>query len=691
MKFNHFLYGAAYYYEYLPYERLEKDIKMMKASNINVVRIGESTWSTYEPQEGVFDFSKLDEVIDAMNAADINVIVGTPTYAVPTWMAKKHPEVMLTDKSGKREYGSRQIIDITNPTFLYFSERIIRKIMARTADKPNVIGFQVDNETKHFDTSSKNIYIGFQKWLKDKFNNNLDKLNHAYGLDYWSNRINAREDFPPINSTINGSLGSAFEEYKRSLVNTFLGWQVSIVNEYKHDEQFVTNNFDMEWRKLSFGLNPDANHFEIAKNFDVTAVDIYHPSQDNLTGIEISFTGDVARSTKNQNYIVMETEAQAFRHWTPYPGQLKLQALAHIASGANMIGYWHWHSVHNSYETYWRGLLGHDFRPNPVYNEAKDTGAFLHKNEALLINGSKNNRAAFVVSNQALTTVDWFPYKDTIFDKTNEHQYNDVLRAYYDPLYKLNIETDIIQVGDPRITNDNYDLLIVPMLYSATNTQLEQLNTFAQNGGTVIYSLRSGFTDENVKVRTEVQPAIISKSVGAEYEQFVEPDQNYSTNKKSRNMTISGNNQLSEIDQDEVHYWAELLTPTTGDVLATYNHPYWGKYAAITKNNYCAGHVYYVGTYLEEHAITELYKYILKQANLWSPRQEQTFPIINKQLIHDKHTKLDFYFNYSNTNQTIEFKSSTGISLKDGSEILFGDKFILKPWSAQIFQCNIDN
>lgn len=78
------LYGVAYYDEYMPYERLDKDIQMMKDAGINVVRIAESTWSTHEPQNGVFDFSSVDRVLDAMHEAGIQVIVGTPTYAVPT-------------------------------------------------------------------------------------------------------------------------------------------------------------------------------------------------------------------------------------------------------------------------------------------------------------------------------------------------------------------------------------------------------------------------------------------------------------------------------------------------------------------------------------------------------------------------------------------------------------------------------
>ena len=85
------LFGVAYYDEYMPYDRLDKDIVMMKAAGINVVRIAESTWSTVEPQEGVFNFSHIDRVLDAMHKAGIKVIVGTPTYAVPTWLVKKHP------------------------------------------------------------------------------------------------------------------------------------------------------------------------------------------------------------------------------------------------------------------------------------------------------------------------------------------------------------------------------------------------------------------------------------------------------------------------------------------------------------------------------------------------------------------------------------------------------------------------
>eukprot|EP01136_Pigoraptor_vietnamica_P008518 Opistho-1_new@43945 len=86
---NKLLFGVAYYDEYMPYDRLEKDVAMMKEAGINVVRIAESTWSTVESQDNVYDFSHIDRVLNAMHKGGIHVIIGTPTYAVPTWLVKK--------------------------------------------------------------------------------------------------------------------------------------------------------------------------------------------------------------------------------------------------------------------------------------------------------------------------------------------------------------------------------------------------------------------------------------------------------------------------------------------------------------------------------------------------------------------------------------------------------------------------
>ncbi|MBR3195458.1 MAG: beta-galactosidase, partial [Clostridia bacterium] len=213
------LFGCAYYDEYMPCERLQEDMKMMKDAGINTIRIAESTWSTYEPVPGVFDFSHVLRVLDAAETHGLQVIVGTPTYAIPAWMAKRHPDVLVDTVSGRKFYGKRQIMDITHPVFRFYAERIIRKLMEITANRLCVVGFQLDNETKYYNNVSANMQDAFIKHLRETFHDDLDAMNRAFGLDYWSNRIGAWEDFPDVRATINGSLASEFDKFRRTLVD----------------------------------------------------------------------------------------------------------------------------------------------------------------------------------------------------------------------------------------------------------------------------------------------------------------------------------------------------------------------------------------------------------------------------------------------------------------------------------------
>jgi beta-galactosidase len=142
------LFGAAYYAEYQPSPRLDEDMDLMQQARFTVIRVGESVWSTWEPENGVFDLDWLEPVLDAASARGISVIVGTPTYAAPPWLARAYPEINAQRATGEPAgWGARQEIDFTHPAFLFHAERIIRKIMDRYAGHPAVIGFQVDKRT----------------------------------------------------------------------------------------------------------------------------------------------------------------------------------------------------------------------------------------------------------------------------------------------------------------------------------------------------------------------------------------------------------------------------------------------------------------------------------------------------------------------------------------------------------------
>jgi beta-galactosidase len=85
------LYGAAHYHEYVPYERPDKDVALMKQAGITVVRVGESPWTSWEPRDDDFQFAWMDRILAAMHRAGIRVIMGTSTYSIPPWLYKKHP------------------------------------------------------------------------------------------------------------------------------------------------------------------------------------------------------------------------------------------------------------------------------------------------------------------------------------------------------------------------------------------------------------------------------------------------------------------------------------------------------------------------------------------------------------------------------------------------------------------------
>ena len=118
------LYGAAYYNEYMPADlqpgRLEKDVALMHDAGISVVRMGESTWSLWEPADGHFEYAWMDRIVDAMSKAGIRVIMGTPTYSIPTWMAHAHPEILARPLGGAYVgYGMRQNMDLRQSTISF--------------------------------------------------------------------------------------------------------------------------------------------------------------------------------------------------------------------------------------------------------------------------------------------------------------------------------------------------------------------------------------------------------------------------------------------------------------------------------------------------------------------------------------------------------------------------------------------
>jgi beta-galactosidase len=663
------LYGVAYYDEYTPVDRVDEDARMMKAAGITVVRIAESTWGTLEPQPGVFDFSHVDRMLAAMHKQGIKVIVGTPTYAIPTWLAREHPNVLVVERNGVRaQYGPRQNMDISDPDYRAAAERVIVALVDHVKDHPAVIGYQLDNETKAYGSSGPNVQAAFVAQMKQKWPS-LDALNDAWGLNYWSNRINRWEDFPSTNASINASMSNAFAAFQRGLVTDFLTWQAKIVRAHARPGQFLTQNFDLGWRETSYGIQPEVDHWNSAEPLDIAGIDIYHPSQDKLTGTEIAFGGDLARSIRNgQNYLVIETEAQGWAQWTPYPGQLRLQAFSHLASGAQMVAYWHWATTANAIETYWRGLLTQDYKPNPVYEEASTVGADFKRLGPKLAGMTKRNRVAIYVSNRALSAFNSF--------KPSGIEYNQVLRPFYDALYRMNVEVDILS-PDSKMKLDNYKLIIVPALYAASDAEIARLNDYAKRGGHLVYTFKSGFSDENVKVRYATQPGAISQAAGVSYQLFTTPE----------NVSLDGDPfGVGEAD-NKARWWMEKLQPTTAKVVARYKHPSWPADAAMTRNTWGRGEVSYIGFMPSDAMIEKIVAGEVERAGVEPTLAGVRFPLIVRGGTLRNGHAVRYIFNYSATPRQLTV-ARAGTELLQERKVAGGQKIDLAAWGLAIIEEN---
>lgn len=166
---------------------------------------------------------------------------------------------------------------------------------------PAVIGYQVDNETHHYGVQNDNVQRDFVSYIKI-YNGDIERFNHDFGLDYWNNRIDAWEDFPSMKGVVNGSLATEFsfntvwsQNFRsgRSILFINMHWITSLLQQILIMHGVVSR---LGYRLLQIILQQE--------NTLMMKLIIYHRSQDDLTGAEVSWGGDIIRSIKQKNYFV---------------------------------------------------------------------------------------------------------------------------------------------------------------------------------------------------------------------------------------------------------------------------------------------------------------------------------------------------------------------------------------------------
>ena len=565
--------GTAWYPEQWPRERWEKDLALMEAAHINVVRVAEFAWSALEPSEGHFELEWLDHAIEQAARHHIYVVIGTPTAAPPAWLTTTYPDVLRVDEDGRAdEHGERQQFSFSSPHYRTLARRIAEVLATHYGHNPNVVGWQIDNEIgpPSFDAQTKDQ---FHHWLQQKYQS-VTALNDHWTTAYWSQTYDNFDEVPMHSKNENPGL---LLDWKNFVTDTWAGYidnQVQVIRQHADSRQFITTN-TMHW-------NGGFDHYVVHRPLDLAAWDEYIQNG-RYEWLDQAVQHDLVRGYKQRNFWLMETQPAFVNWWSVNrsldPGQVREVAWQAVGHGADAVLYWQWRSALNGQEQYHGTLLGADGTPVPVYAEVQKIGAEFARASAALAGTTPHSRVAMLQSYQSRWAID-FQRHNKDFDPIQEFV------AFYRPLQAGAQSIDVIP-ADASL--QNYALVVAPALNVLSSGQAEHLADYVRQGGHLVLGPRSGMKDPYNALWPQRQPGPLAALLGARVEQFYALDQPVS---------LSG-----EFGSGQATVWAETLESLAPDthVLMTYGADQgWltGKPAMLTRQ-VGKGTITYIGAWFD--------------------------------------------------------------------------------------------
>lgn len=640
-------FGAAYYHEYHgpgadpTSGDLERDLDLMAAAGFSVIRVGESVWTTWEPSDGVFDLDWLEPVLDGAHERGIDVVVGTPTYAVPPWLVRRYPEIAGENATGRpMGWGARQEADFTHPVFRWYAERVLRRIVERYRDHPAVVGWQVDNEPGLHLLHNRGVFERFVDHLKDAYGD-VETLNREWGLVYWSHRLSTWADLWTPDGNAQPQYDLAWRRFQASLTTEMIDWQARAVRSLARPEQWVTTCIAYE--------RPALEDADLASVLDVTSGNAYYAMQDGLAHpstdvVPQSWTAsgtwalfqvaDLMWSSRDEPFLVTETDAQAIggpsTNLPAYPGQWRQAAWALVARGARMVEYWHWRTLHYGAETYWGGVLPHSGVPGRAYRELAGLGAELGRVGGVLADATPDADVAIWHHGASRWALAGQPPLQADDGSGDPLSYPRIVASFYRGAFDAGLQVRVVRPqhltdDDPATVAARLPVLVAAGFYAASDDELDWLRRYAEAGGHLVVGPRTGYADTEARPRTTAQPGGLSQAAGAWYDEIA--------NLLAPVPVVAPDGSPLTLDPDATATaWAESLTPggpppgdplpprsvlpgevvssasrpghdvttsATGDeaeVLARYVHPHHGAWAAATTRATGDGRVTVVGT-----------------------------------------------------------------------------------------------
>lgn len=593
-KFPHMLHGGDYNPEqWLDQpEVLEEDIRLFRKAHINCVSLGIFSWAKLEPEEGVYDFGWLDEIIDRLYANGIYTVLATPSGARPQWLAQKYPEVLRVRPDGLRNfYGHRQNHCYTSPLYREKVTQIDTRLAEHYANHPAVILWHISNEFGG-ECHCELCQAAFREWVQKKYGT-LDKLNHAWWANFWSHTYTdwSQVHSPsPVGETSVHGLDLDWRRFVTHQTIDFMKTEIAAVKAVNPDIPVTTNMMTMYTYEL--------NYFAFRDALDVISWDNYPEWHNPYMGSEevakdCAMTHDMMRSLQKKPFLLMECTPNA-TNWQGVsklkkPGMHQLSVIEAVAHGADSGQYFQLRQSRGSCEKFHSAVISNTGTENTrTFREVTDIGTVLEQLSDRVYGSGTPAETAILFDTENKWALDKCQGPRNI-----GLDYFGNIRRNYSYFWKNGINVDII---DSTFDLSGYKLVIAPMLYLFRDGIQEKLRRFVRDGGTLVTTCFTGVVnDTDLSFLGEATGDKLSDVLGLWVE---EVDSLYDC--ESNRTTWNGKSySLKEL--------CEICHPTTCETLAVYETDFYAGKPVLTKNQFGKGVAYHVSASADTDFFHALY------------------------------------------------------------------------------------
>lgn len=570
---------------------LDRDIEMMHKAHVNCVSIGIFSWALLEPEEGVYDFDWLDEVIDRLWKGDIHIILATPSGARPAWMAQKYPEVLRVESNFQRNhFGNRHNHCPSSPVYREKVQAIDTQLAIRYAGHPAVILWHLSNEYSG-DCRCPLCQEKWRTWLKERYGT-IDELNKRWWTSFWSMRYtdwSQVEPPSPVGQSSNTSMQVDWRRFSTQQCKDFILMEKAAVQAVNPDLKCTANLMERFW---------DYDYFSLAEAIDVVSWDAYpqwHGESDVARAAEFAMNHEMMRSFKDQPFLLMES-TPSLVNWKRVnklkrPGMHMLSSMQALAHGSQSVLYFQWRKGRGGAEMFHGAVVDHDGRDDTrVFQDVTAVGEALERLQPLYDAPKRKPQVCILYDWSS-----WWAVEFAQAGQLGHMNYFDTVNMHYRALWQQGVSVDFRDMR-PCTDLSGYDLVVAPLLFMIRDGFDAKLREYVKNGGHLLMTYFSGVVDDTDLAWLGGAPHGLTEVLGVrgtELDALHPQDVNALVLKDGRRFAI---HELCEIPED-----------LGAETLGSYERDFYAGLPCLTRNVYGAGEAYYLAAKVEQAGLDAIY------------------------------------------------------------------------------------